>query len=356
MAIDFQSTSISDANAAAAGVLAQSAIRDALLGHPSGAWTLVEEFDSSGTTIHYVVLKNDATLSTTDVEFFLVLARLASSGQVGFMVGEVYDDATNTLSAYVPQAGNTGGANTILADFSYAFSTGTTPQTWVLGTTFPSNLGDPLMVIPTSLATMHLVSIVEKDYAVISLNDKTIYVGALTDMIVPGPQLDAATPIGLVDLFEATVPAFGGLTRHPIDVDNAPMQVGYSHCLAPLLAYQISWAQWQAVATAIYLHQDRYQGDRVCASEMLAVMMASNTSGNANNGAEKVGALRGKFKNVRLTTYPWAASIYDLIVVDDRKHIILLDKGALTPGTFVTPNNYQTTIRWGWVFDTGQAA
>jgi hypothetical protein len=208
----------------------------------------------------------------------------------------------------------------------------------------------------TPAATMRFITIVEKDYAIIHINATAFYVGALTDLIVPGPGIAAAVPIGIVDLFNSGYGVFGGLTRHPIAAADAPLLVALSHSLSPFNGNNMPFLQRLAFNTALYLNPDRFQGNRVSASEIAAIMQAATYAGGANNAPAKVGALRGKFKALRVTTYPFAAAVYDTIVVDGRKHIILLDKAGLSGTEFITPINYSNQVHWGFVCDTGVVA
>lgn len=362
MAIVFQSTSIAAANAAAAGATAQSAIRDALVNHVSGAWTLVEEFDSAGATVHWVVLKNDSTISLNGVDFYLCIGRVASTGQLCLLLGEVYTTATHALSVFVPLGNGNTNAATILADGSYAAGAGAAPSAYTLAASIVPGAAAPLAPANVAAATMRFVSMVEKDYAIININTSVFYIGALTDLIVPAAGLVAAVPIGLVDVLNITPGNFGGLTRHPIAAADAPMQVAFDHSLMPILSgastsNHLLLIQRQAVDTALYLYADRLQGSRVAASELAAVMYAASVGTGVNNNPAKVGALRGKFKNIRLATYPIAAVVYDTIVVDGRKHVILSDRGAIpSTGEFLMPNGYNTNTKYGYVCDTGVAA
>jgi hypothetical protein len=57
-----------------------------------------------------------------------------------------------------------------------------------------------------------------------------------------------------------------------------------------------------------------------------------------------------------VVTFPFAASNYDTIAVDGRKHVILSDKGMINGSDFFNPTDYYNKIKWGYVFDTGVAA
>lgn len=358
MALAFQSTSISAANAAAAGTAAQSAIRDALLAHVSGAWTLVEEFDSSGGTIHWVVLKNATAQSAVGSDFYVCIGRIVATGQLGVMLSEVYTPTTtHSLGIYVPQSGGFSTSQLILADHSYSEGTSGAASSYNLGTTLAPGTGKPFCSVNTPAATMRFVTAIEKDYAIVYLNTTAWYIGALTDLMIPGPSVVAATPIGLCDLFQTNQALFGGLTRHPIAAADAPLGAGNSHQLQPLSA-NMTWLQRQAVDISVYGGADRYQANRVAASELAALMYGGIVANQTPNTPTKMGALRGKFKGLRASTFPGAAVIFDTIVVDAKKHIILLDKNTIgnAGGEFVSPQGLGATVKYGIVADTGVAA
>src|SRR5213080_1652008 len=170
MALAFQSTSVSDADAPSAAILAQSAIRDALLAHVSGAWTLVEEFTSAGGATHWVVVKNDHTISGNAFDFYFVIGRDVASGQIRMFLGEVYTTATHTLSAYAPWASGSPSQNQILADFTYSKNSDGSTASYVLGAAMPNGTQQPYTTAPAPLSTMRFISIVEKDYAIIHVN------------------------------------------------------------------------------------------------------------------------------------------------------------------------------------------
>jgi len=353
MAIEFQSTSISGASAAAAGTTAQSAARDALVNHASGAWTLVEEFDSAGATVHWVVVKCNHLISGATADFYVCIGRVASTGQIGILVGEVYTAATHTLGTFAPNA-QTLSSNTILADGSYATSSGGSTAQFVLGTSLPNATQLPFCPLDVAAATLRFVKVVDADHAIIVLNTMVYYIGALTDLLVPDANIPAATPIALCDFLNSSQCFFGYLTRHPIDAANAPLTTSMVFALMQASNF-MTMIQRQAIDTAMYGYPDRYQGNRVAASEIAAIMFASSYNNNALNTAAKVGALRGKFKHMRYATMPAAAVQYDTISVDGRKHLILQDKGTPSSSEFVVPNGLSATTKLGLVVDTGVA-
>lgn len=360
MAIAYQNTSVSAASAVLAGTAAQTAIRDALVAHASGAWTLVEEFDSAGATVHWVVVKCATAQSAVGFDFFVAIGRLTATGQLCLMVGETYvPTTTHTLGTVVPFSSSFSNGNTINSDGSWtAGAAGGAATTVVLGATFPTqSSGNVFAPVDTAAATMRFITTVEKEYAIVHLNSTSWYIGALTDLIVPSAGLVAATPVGLFDLWQTQAQNFGGLTRHPIAAADAPFTVGYSHCCVPFLHTQGAWMtpiQQQAIGTAIYGYGDRLQGPRVSAAELAALFYGGVQNLSTGNTTAKLGVVRAKFKGLRFTTFPFGAVAYDTVLVDAKKHAVLKDQGAVGGGgQFVNPVNYATTTKFGYVVDSG---
>lgn len=352
MAIEYQNISIGEATAALAGAAAQTAWRDALVGHISGSWILEEEFDVGGH--HWVVVKNTGA----DIDFFVCIGREIATGTLGCMVGEEYVAAANLLSKYAPRSNATG---TILADGSYGNPGATT---WTLAGALPDNFNAyPFFVKITQSATERLFTCVEADYAVLNVNNDSMYVGALTDLILPKTGLVATPCIGCVWLSGTGVGEGGGITNHPIAAADAPLQCYQPHACLPLIGSPYIDAvciQDQALLTAIYGYADRYQGDRVAASEIACIMGAAFASSYPGNTAAKVGGLRGKFKGLRYTTAPLAAVKYDTIVIDNRKHVVAVTFGGLTAFNpyfvIATPYQYSSNVQILLAMDTGVPA
>jgi hypothetical protein len=360
MAIAHQNISIGEATAALAAEQAQNAWRDALIGHASGAWTLEEEFDA-GATIHWVVIKNSNSISLAGSDFYVCIGREIATGIMGCFVGEEYTAAANLLTKFAPRCDNQGY---ILAN-NYFGTTSTDPATFTLSTSLPSTNGQPLMSAITAAATERLFTCVEKDYAVLNVNNTTMYVGAIVDLIVPKTGLVATPAIGCGDLLHGSQGRFFSITRHPIAAADAPVQVSGAHSMIPVSSgsYQdMVLLHNTAMLSAMYGFPDRYQGDRVAASEVLAIMLSSTEMGYSNPicRPDKMGALRGKFKGIRMTTGPLAAAAYDDIVVDGRKHIVMyayanIDSNAPYQG-FLRPYGQNTIVKPLFVMDTGIAA
>jgi hypothetical protein len=362
MAIEHQNISIGEVSAAAAAATAQDTLRDALLGHASGAWTLEEEFDSSGSTVHWVVVKNDHTISGEAVDFWVCIGRVASSGDMGIFVGEDYVAASNILSKFAPRADNPG----YILGSNYYSVNGTDIATFTLSTSLPNAAQQPLTNTIPNASTERLFTCVDAEYAVISLNDKAYYVGAITDLIVPQTGLVATPAIGCGELMQGQQGRFFSITQHPVRAADAPFQVSQPHSMLCCFggAFQdMCMLQDYAMLSGLYGFPDFYQGDRVAASEILAIMATGNEVGYSDPDCrpDKVGALRGKFKGIRMTTGPYAAASYDTIVVDGTKHVVIGVLGSISSGSpywqpIIPYGGSSAVAKMMMVADTGIAA
>ena len=363
MALEHQNISIGEADAATAAATAQSAWRDALVDHASGAWSLEEEFDSSGGTVHWVVVKNDHAVSGQDLDFFVCIGRVVATGVMGCFVGEEYTAASNVLNKFAPRSDNTGY---ILADGSYQASVGAGTATFTLGTTLPGTTnGSPLCENIACSATQRLFTSVDMDYAVLNVNGTTMYVGYMVDLIVPKTGLVATPAICCGNLTHGSMGRFASITNHPIIAADAPMNAQMPHSFIPVISggyMDMVLSQNQAMLTAIYGYPDRYQNDRVAASEVCGIMATATEQGYGLTvtRADKVGGLRAKFKGLRYTTGPLAAVAYDDLVVDSKKAVVIYAFGNLQSNSpyqqFLVPYNYGSVVRPYLTVDTGIAA
>lgn len=362
MALEHQNITLGEATAALSAAVAQNTLRDALLDHASGAWTLEEEFDSGGGIIHWVVVKNATAISGAGTDFYVCIGRKISDGMMGMMVGETYIAAANQLSKYAPLSNSQA---VILADDTFGFPVaGPANPTWTLNDTWPDTFHSyPIFNANASAATERVFTSVDADYAILNFNGQSYYVGALTDLIVPKTGLVATPAIACCSIMQGNPGYFGAVTRHPVAAADAPMTVYWPHGLAPIVPSSgiVTVAmELQAIINGLYGYADRYQNDRVAASEVAAVMLAAGQSFSPNNNAAKVGAVRAKFKGLRWTTGPKAAVAYDDIIVDNKKHVVVYPVGALSswnPYVYIPlPYNYDVVAQPMLVMDTGIAA
>lgn len=98
MALTFTTGTISQADAGSVGLAMLEQIRDDVTAHP--AWELVEEYEPGSSAIKYCVLKCLATESGLPSDFFAIIARTKSNGELRFAVAEDYNSGTHTMKYY----------------------------------------------------------------------------------------------------------------------------------------------------------------------------------------------------------------------------------------------------------------
>jgi hypothetical protein len=340
MALTFTTTTPSGASVAAVAALIQSAWRDALTGHSSGAWTLVEEFDSTSATIHYVVLKNSTSVSGVGADFYVVLARRASDGEMRICVGEGYTTSGHVLSTYA--ARGAGSPLALNANGTY------TTTSFSLGTTLPGIGGtasDPNSgytgSFPPGASTVKCTTYVTEKMAILShyLASGTnmtmcFAIGNFADTLIVPPSHDEPI-IGCVDLINTSGTVTGALTRHAIEAADSTMKYA-QQIWTPAIANFVNCAMNQlAVRCGNYFAGDRYQSGRVAACEV-AVVMYSPFAATNSSLASQAGSLRGKFRGLRYAAFDAVGVPGDTVVVDGHKHM-LITKSTSIGGTIAGP-------------------
>lgn len=315
MALEFNTTSPSGASIAAVSALIQSDWRDALLDHVSGAWTLEEEIDVGG--FHWVIVKNESTISGVAVDFYVLIGREVSTGNLGVMISEIYTAAANVMDKFATKI-NT--ALSIEADGSYLGA----PYT--LAASFPTNYGEPKICgqIPPGATTLKVATHVTEKYAILShyLASGTamslcIMVGSFGETLIQAPSVDQP----IIGVLETTYTAIqGALTRHPVEAAIATIKQAQG-ILSPsdfiLVAENLS-----AVLTGNYYGADRYQNDQVAACDVLILMGTAFQTG-AGSSASVAGVKRGRFFGIKHAACPVAIVPGDTIVIDDKQYLCI---------------------------------
>jgi hypothetical protein len=288
MAIEHQNISIGEATAALAAETAQTAWKNALVGHASRKWTLEEEFDA-GAAVHWVVVKNDAA----DV-FYVCIGRVIADGTMCCFVGEEYTAAANLLAKFAPRCDNTGY---ILAN-NFFGTNSSDVATFTLSSSLPNTNGQPQTASIPAAATERLFTCVDSDYAVLNVNNVNMYVSCDRRPHRPEDRSRGPPAIGCGQLENGSQGRFFAITRHPIAASDAPVNVSGAHNMVPVVGgsyIDMTMIHNQAMLTGIYGFPDRYQGDRVAASECVAIMQAASEMGYNIPGLStgQDGALRG---------------------------------------------------------------
>lgn len=348
MAIQYTYTPIAESTAVAAGLAWQNAFRTALLGHSSGAYTLIEEFDSSPAGMRWTVVKcsNGGDLSG---DFYLCFGRRTSDGAVAAFLAEAYSSATKTASKFAPFPMYSGTVY-IRPDFTLG-ANASTDASFVLSSTHPSGAaGTPCYfgVIPGASAKATFC--IDSNSVFILLDTTAHYFGGIESTITPSNLW--MLPLLVSVKINTNSNTQSGITRHPFPASMAGTAVSGGSTFAypyglvsPTSSWDLSIENYAAVVAGVYDRPDRLQNNRVAASRLFANL--SLTASTPNPASENYrGTQIGRFKGIRFTSGPKAGVHHDTISVDGRKHVIFN-----TSGSAALPSN----ANFMHVADTGEA-
>lgn len=339
MAIAFVSSSTAAATSALAAAAIQTAWRDALVAHASGAWTLADEFDSAGGTIHWVVIKNDTTISGVGNDFYIAIGRVAASGQMYILLGETYTIATKLLSDLAPNP-DASGAYTVDAQ---GRSTQAGLVNFTLGAGVPGSNPGPSFLAPLPAASGRYYSMIEADHCMLGTADKPVgYFGAITSLVT-----GVSDPVAILggDLIPSpwALTTGPGMTRHPNSVGATSIRNGHKVIgVTPSGLPCYTARNFIELVTSNFASGDRNQASKAFASDVLAVMCT--TFGSSSGLPSALGALRGQFKNLKFAIINPAMVFADQLLIDNKKHILV------AKGTGTTPQGYsiQAAINVGF--------
>lgn len=315
MALEFNITSPSAASVALVAALVQDDWRDALLDHASGAWTLEEEMTIGG--IHWVIVKNDGTISGVGVDFYVIIGRDAT-GNLSCMVSEVYTAAANVVDKFATRTGS--GTIALDADGLY------TAAPYTLSTVIPTSTGEPRASgnIPPGASTLKVATHVTEKYAILShyLASGTamsccLMVGSFGETLIQAPSVDEPI-IGVLETTYTSI--MGSLTRHP--VEGAISTIKYAQGILSPSDFILVAENLSAVLTGNYYGADRYQGDQVAACDVLILMGSAFQTGSGSS-ASVAGVKRGRFSGIKHAAAPVAIVPGDTIVIDDKQYLLI---------------------------------
>jgi len=199
MALIYTTGTINQPDAGSVGQAMVEKIRDDVVAH--AAWELVEEFTPGGGAVRWYVFKCLAASSGLPADFFVVIGRTLSNGELRFVIGEGYNSGSHTLSFF---AQNSGAIN-----FD---SEGRNPATMTLGTTVWTTTGahpKALNWVPSGTSTKWWI-IAADDGFTVAFNGPSngfVHINAYTQLT----ELAISMPIGIVGSGDSS----GALTRNP---------------------------------------------------------------------------------------------------------------------------------------------
>lgn len=279
--LSYTTGTINEVDAATVGQTMAAQIRDDLIAH--AAWELVEEFTAASGNVRWYVFKCLATESDLPADFFVVMGRTLSSGELRFAICEDYTAASHTMTYYAHN-----NVNTVTYDAS-----GRAPTTFVLGVNaFSSTFGDPMHMdwLPNSASTKWWL-IVADDGFTAAFNGSAngfVHLGAYT----PLTQLPITQPINLIGSSSSR----GGITRNPAVAGLLP--TGYVYALeieggggttlvnGPILGFK-----------GKFQYNDKLQNDQ----RPIAEQGMNVYAGGPADSPEKLGWALGKQKRMRVS-------------------------------------------------------
>lgn len=200
MAIIYTTGTINQPDAGSVGLTMAEKIRDDVVAHP--AWVLEEEFTPATGAVRWYVFKCLAAESGLPNDFFIVMGRTLSNGELRFAICEGYNAAGHVMSFFARRSGS--GANydaSGRATDTYALSTVVLPTA--------ANNAHYHSWIPSGTSTKWWIT-VDSDGFAVAFNGPSngfIHCGAY----VPLTALPILMPIQLIGSSDN----IGGITRNP---------------------------------------------------------------------------------------------------------------------------------------------
>lgn len=199
--IVFTTGTINETDAVSVGLVMVERLRDDLIAH--AAWELVEEFTPSGGAVRWYVFKCLASASGLSADFFVVVGRTLSSGELRFGICESYDSTTHTMQYFASGEGFTA--------INYDVN-GRNPATYVLSTVqLPAGTTTPRYHnwIPSGASSKWWLTVADDGFTV-AFNGAAkafIHLG----VYAPLTPLPIALPLQIVGSDNTS----GGITRNP---------------------------------------------------------------------------------------------------------------------------------------------
>jgi hypothetical protein len=201
MPIAYTTGTINQPDAGSVGQAMVERIRDDVSAH--AAWDLVEEFTAASGAVRWYVLKCLASASGLPNDYFIVIGRTLSNGELRFAICEGYDAASHTMSLFPQYSSN----NNVQYD-----ANGRNPATLVLGAAaFTTGGAAPKYQnwIPAGTSTKWWIT-VDSDGFTVAFNGPSngfVHCGAYT----PLTSLPILTPVQMIGSSDT----YGGITNNP---------------------------------------------------------------------------------------------------------------------------------------------
>jgi hypothetical protein len=283
MAIQFNIGTINQPDAASVGFVMSEQIRDDIVAHP--AWDLVEEYTASGGACRWYVFKCLASVSGLSSDFFVVICRNISTGELRCFVCEEYTLATHTAAKYCPAGGST----------AYD-ALGRKSETFVLGTAFltgsPATNPNWLAWIPSGTSVKYWTAVSEDGFSVAFNGTANGYfhVGAYTPLCL--------APISLpLQMIGHSQPSGQGL------ITRNPAMAGVSAAINALFIDGGQGNNDPPPGRFLGFRGDLKYSDKLQSNQRIVAEMGMILNPSAGN-PDVVGSALGKQRRMRIGSFP----------------------------------------------------
>ena len=213
MALAYTTGTINQPDAGSVGLAMANKIRDDVVAH--AAWELVEEFTPASSVVRWTVLKCLMGVSGLPKDFYFVIGRTLSNGELRFMLGEDYNSGSHTLTKYGHTSTGTfdvDGCSAAAFTLGTAQSTGSSAQPKYISWT------------PSGTSTKWWIIVADDTISVAFNGAANGFVHA--GVYVPLTQLAILVPLQIIGYSDAQ----GAITRNPavatlITPSGSPMHI-----------------------------------------------------------------------------------------------------------------------------------
>jgi len=205
MAIIFTTGTIDAPDAGSVGIEMIEKIRDDVVAH--AAWELAEEFTAPGGVVRWYVFKCLAVESGLPYDFFVIIGRTLSNGELHAFVCETYTTGSHVAQYYSPYSGSMDLAYDAVGRHATEFTLSTAQLT--SGSSTPQNV----LWTPAGTSTKWWLTVAEDGFTV-AFNGSSngfMHFGAYT----PLTQMPILFPIQFAGSNFLSSNSYGGITRNP---------------------------------------------------------------------------------------------------------------------------------------------
>lgn len=302
MAITFTTGTINQADAPSVGQAMAERIRDDAVAHI--AWDLVEEFTAAGGTCRWYVLKCLAAQSGLPLDFYVVMSRTLSTGELRWFICEDYVAGTHTAKYYAPGA----YSSQFLMDASGRHTVG-----YVLDTSPPAGSGGGTPGYtgwtPSGTSSKWWLCVAEDGFTAAFNGASNGFVHAGT--YIPLCDMPIAMPIQIMGS-GGSLGSQGALTRNPAMANVTWFATG--------LMFDGGAGTSSSSGQRLGFDSDLRYNDKLNSNARSVAEQGMTVFSVSLGDADKIGYALGKHKRMRVTTksLPTGTAFGDAYIMQNR--------------------------------------